>query len=109
MNLKYFTMGCFALLTAASAIPVPSIATEIAPLEKRIPGRPSAIGYQFYRSTSNLLQWAVLGVSTPELRPGNSLRFDIASTAAILVAETRTHCIRAGFTVGYVDESVPFQ
>lgn len=68
-------------------------------LEKRAPGRPSAFGYQFYRSTSNLFQWAVLGVSTPELRTGD-LRFDFASTSAVLVAETRTHCVRAGFTVG---------
>lgn len=94
-------MLSFSLIAAAAAI-APAVAQDVdAPqLEKRIPGQPSAIGYQFYRSSSNLLQWAVLGVSAPELRPGHDLRFDIASTAAVLVAETRTHCVRAGFTVG---------
>jgi len=72
---------------------------DSAKLEKRIPS-PSGIGYQFYHSTSNLLQWAVLGVSTPELRPGQNFLNNVQATAQVLVAETRTHAVRAGTTVG---------
>lgn len=99
-----FQAACLAAVSAGLALPT-SNDVDVFPesgnaLVERTGGPPTSIGFQFYRSTSSLLQWAVLGVSVPELRTGD-LKFDISASSAVLVGEMRTMCMRFGSaTVG---------